>query len=69
VAGARSPFPEISWSDYQDLLRCAGALRTIRDKRLYRETHDNFYAYCQDTFGLPKHLVLPAFECLDNERN
>ena len=64
-----SPFPEISHANWEAMLTVASALREIRDKRLYRETHSDFYAYCLDTFGIPKHLIDTAFDHLAQMEN
>lgn len=33
------------------LVRMSAALRDVRDRRLYRETHDSFDGYCQERWG------------------
>lgn len=38
-------------------LSAARALREIRDRRLYRESHQNFEAYCEARFGYGKRLA------------
>lgn len=38
-------------------IRVGNALREIRDRRLYRETHDSFNAYCQDRWGIGRHYA------------
>lgn len=38
-------------------LDIGGSLRQIRDGRLYRETHRDFYAYCRDKWELEREEV------------
>lgn len=38
-------------------VECGNALAEIRDKRLYRGTHDTFEAYCYDVWKLTPGLV------------
>ncbi len=45
------------------------ALKQLRDKRLYRSTHNNFEQYCQDRFGynrISAHYKITASEIFDN---
>lgn len=41
----------------QKFLEVSSAIRTIRDKRLYREKFPSFGAYCLAEFGLPEESV------------
>lgn len=38
--------------DTSDRQMVGSALQSIKDKRLYRETHNNFYLYCAERWGL-----------------
>lgn len=38
-------------------LEVAGAIRTIRDQRLYREEFESFEAYCLARLGLSEEVV------------
>lgn len=34
-----------------------GALGELRERKLFRSTHDNFFAYCEDTFGITQKVA------------
>ena len=45
------------------------ALKVLRDKKLYRETHATFEAYIRDRFGFTKaaaYYLISAFEVVNN---
>ena len=45
------------------------ALKTLRDKKLYKATHHNFRDYCKERFGFGKSAVyylISAVDILDN---
>ena len=45
------------------------ALKTLRDKKLYRSTHSNFDEYCRDRFGRTKrsaYYLIDAITIVDN---
>lgn len=46
-------------STYGDVIR---TLREVRDGGLYRETHDDFEAYCRDRWGLTSDLIAQVNE-------
>jgi hypothetical protein len=49
-----------SSSDLDVFTDVAAALREIRDRRLYRETHSTFDAYALATFGIAPPLLTDA---------
>lgn len=38
-------------------IRVGSALREIRDRRLYRDTHSSFDSYCRERFGIGRHYA------------
>jgi len=73
----RSPLTEIEIQERDELentvsqaFYIAGqALKTLRDKRLYRETHNRFEDYLSDRFGFSKrkaYYLIDAYEVVHN---
>jgi hypothetical protein len=53
----------------QAFLMAGQALKTLRDKRLYRETHSTFESYIRDRFDFTKrkaYYLIDAFEIVNN---
>ncbi|MDR1281966.1 MAG: hypothetical protein LBK99_14275 [Opitutaceae bacterium] len=53
----------------EDLARVADALRSLRDGRLYRETHRTWVAFCRDTFGMTRRHVDRKIRAADTMLN
>jgi hypothetical protein len=56
--------PRIEQRDCDAMLGVAAALAEIRDDRLYRGTHSDFYAYCSDEWGLDRESIDIGFDVL-----
>ena len=53
----------------QSFYNAAMALKTLRDKKLYRETHKRFESYVEDKFGFTKrkaYYLIDAYDVVNN---